>query len=272
MGKTKKQKLIANEKLKKKKVSVIKIRALKNLVNLIEKNNTILFSSSENIPSAQLQKIRQEMKKKGTLTLVKKNIMIKALEKAKKEGIADMKKFVGANLIVIFSNEDAFDLASLISEYKYPARAKVGQISDKDIEIEAGPTDLMPGPAISELSAVGLKVGVEGGKIAIKVSHKLVKQGDKIRKEVAEILTKLDITPFTIGLKVTAVYDSNSKKIFENVNINKEESLNELIRELICARELAIYIDYPTSETIGRILGNAALEESAISQLLGEEK
>ena len=170
--------------------------------------------------------------------------------------------------MIIFSNEDAFDLASMLSQYKYPAKAKSGQIAEKDITIEAGPTDLMPGPAITELSNVGLKVGVEGGKIAIKISHIVAKNGEKISKQVAEVLSKLGIMPFTIGLKVVAVYDSKSNKIFANIEINKDEAVKQMVSALIEAKKFAVRIAYPTAETIKRILAKASVEEGAIAKLL----
>jgi large subunit ribosomal protein L10 len=170
--------------------------------------------------------------------------------------------------MIIFSNNDAFEVAAMISQYKYPAKAKSGQITDKDITIEAGPTDLMPGPAITELSNVGLKVGVEGGKIAIKVAHTVVKNGEKISKQVAEVISKLGIMPFTIGLKVVALYDSKDKKVFANIDINKDETVKQLISALINARGFAIHIGYPTVETIKRILANASVEEGAIAKLM----
>ena len=271
MAKTKKQKITAQEKLKKHKISPIKKKALIDLVKLIDQSSTVLLTSSANIPSAQLQKMRQEIKKIGKFRAVKKNLMMKAVEDSKKEGLIELKKFIGANSMIIFSDNDAFELAAMLSQYKYPAKAKSGQISNKDITIDAGPTDLMPGPAITELSNVGLKVGVEGGKIAIKEAHTIVKNGEKISKQVAEVISKLGIMPFTIGLKVIAVYDSKDKKIFANIDINKDEAVKQLVSALINARGFAINIGYPTAETIKRILAKASIEEGAIAKLLNPE-
>jgi large subunit ribosomal protein L10 len=268
MAKTKRQKLAAKEKLKKHRVSAANKKLLNDLVKLTEKNGTIMLTSTSGIPSAQLQRMRHEIKRKGTLKFVKKNIMIMAVEKAKKEGIAKLKPYISDNLMVMFSSEDAFDIASMLSEYKYPAKAKAGQIADKDITIEAGSTDLLPGPAISELSAVGLKVGVEGGKIAIKAPSTIVKKGEKINKAIAEVLSKLEIMPFITKLNIIAVYDSKSKKIFVGININKEEAVKELVRAFMDAKGLAIKIAYPTAETIRRILANASFEGEAIAKLI----
>jgi len=268
MAKTKKQKLIANEKLKKHIISDAKKKTLAELVKLIEKHNTIMITSASNIPSAQLLKIRQEIKRKGILRFVKKNLMVKSLEKSKKEGILELKQYISDNSMIIFSDEDSFDIASLLADYRYPAKAKAGQISDKEIEIEAGSTDLLPGPAISELSAIGLKVGVEGGRIAIKKPMTVVKKGDKISGAIADVLTKLEIMPFTIRLNIVAVYDSKSRKTFVGININKDETLKEFVNSLIDAKSLAIKVDYPTAETIKRILAKASLEEGAIQKLI----
>ena len=268
MPKTKKQRLVSQEKLKKHKVSPVKKKALADLVKTIEQSATVLLTSSASIPSAQLQKMRQEIKKIGKFSAVKKNLMIRALDSSKTEGISELKPFVGANSMIIFSEEDAFDLASILAQYKYPAKAKSGQIADKDITIDAGPTDLMPGPAITELSNVGLKVGVEGGKIAIKAPYKVVKNGEKISKQVAEVLSKLGIMPFTIGLKVVAVYDSKNKKVFANIEINKDDAIKQLVSALIEAKKFAVKIAYPNADTIKRILAKASIEEGAIAKLL----
>ena len=77
-----------------------------------------------------------------------------------------------------FSDTDAFEISGILADEKSPAKAKPGQESPEDIEIKAGPTELLPGPDISALSAVGLQPKVEEGKIAIAVDATLLKKGE----------------------------------------------------------------------------------------------
>ena len=92
-----------------------------------------------------------------------------------------------------------------------------------DIVIEAGSTDLPPGPAISELSSAGLKVKIEDGKIAIQESKVIIKKGGKINELAANVMTKLDIMPFKVGFIPEVAYDTKTKQIYTEIKIDKEE-------------------------------------------------
>ncbi len=46
-----------------------------------------------------------------------------------------------------------------------------------DLEIPAGPTDLIPGPAISEMGALGIQIQIQGGKIEVKQPRIVTKKG-----------------------------------------------------------------------------------------------
>ena len=251
----------------KRKVSQSKVKALKELVGMIEKYPTVCVSSIENLPSKQLQKIRHMLRKEIVMKIVKKNMAIMAFEEAKKENIKELAKAVEKNSVILFSNLDPFEIASLLVENKFPIKAKPGQIANEDLVIEAGPTDLMPGPAISELSAVGLKTGVEGGKIAIKETKAIVKAGQKISKNAADVLIKLDILPFSIGLDIKVAYDSKDRKIYSNIKIDKEGFTNKLIGSFVAARQFAVGIGYATKETITLILARAQREALALEKL-----
>ncbi|MEM2956066.1 MAG: 50S ribosomal protein L10 [Candidatus Pacearchaeota archaeon] len=253
-----------------KEVSVKKKELLKELVNLIDKNRTIIISSALNIPSSLFQKIRKNLREKAIIKIVKKNLGVRALEDNKKPKIKEMQKYVEASTAFIFSSLDPYELAALFAENKQPTFAKAGQISPIDITIEKGPTDLPAGPAISELSAVGLKVGVEGGKITIKETKTLVKKGEVISKNVADVLQKLEIMPFTIEISVLAAYDSNDNKIYTNIIIDKEGFLNKLKECYFSAFNFAVNIGYASKETINTILEKAEREALTIQNLLSK--
>jgi large subunit ribosomal protein L10 len=254
----------------KRKISSAKTKALKELIGMIEKYPTIVVSSIENLPSKQMQKIRHILRKDIVMKIVKKNMAIMAFEEAKKENIKEMAKYVEKNSVILFSNIDPYEIASLFSENRFPIKAKPGQAANDDIIIEAGPTDLMPGPAISELSGVGLKTGVEGGKISIKETKVIVKAGQKISKNVADVLMKLDIQPFKIGLEIKAAYDNKDKKVYTDIKIDKEGFTNQLIGSYLAARQFAANIEYATKETITLIIARAQREALALEKLASQ--
>ena len=150
------------------KISKKKIETVKKLVELIKNYNTVMIASIKNLPSKQFQSIRKKLKGKAEIVVVKKRIALKALEDSQDKNIEKMKEHVCEDSAILFSKEDAFELAGLLAENKNPIKAKPGQDTGEDIEVPEGPTSLIPGPAISELGALGIKIAVEDGKIAIK--------------------------------------------------------------------------------------------------------
>ena|SRR3989344_5902448 len=252
-------------------VSKKKLETVKKLIELIKNNNTIMIASIKNLPSRQFQEIRKKLKGKAEVMVVKKRIMLKAIEKSEDEKIKKLGEHVCEDSGVLFSKEDAFELAGLLAENKNPLKAKSGQEATEDIEVEAGVTDLIPGPAISELGNLGIKIAVESGKIAIKEKRVIVKAGEKISQEAASIMAKLDIIPFEIGLEPLAVYDRKNGNIYTNIRIDKKKTIEDLRISSMKALGLAQKIVYYCKETIGFLLAKANAEHSALLRLQQQE-
>ncbi len=262
---------MAKKEFKKKhKISEVKIRKAKELASLMDSKKSLVVASTLNLLSSQLQEIRKKLREKAEIKFAKKSTILRALDQSKKENIKDLSKYLLENDALIFSEEDPFDIAEILSENKYPAKAKAGQIAKEDIAIEKGPTDLMPGPILTELGNVGLKAGIVGGKVTIKERKVLLKKGEKISRAVADILMKLEISPFKVELEPLAAYDSSSKKIYNNIKIDKEETLAKLKELFSSALQFAINIGYPTKESINQILINAEKEAIALNNLVSQ--
>ena len=257
----------AEKKIPIREVSEKKKAIVKELVHLMESNRTILISSALKIPSALFQKIRKSLRGKAEIRIVKKNLGVKAIEECKKHNIKEMGQYVEASTAFVFSNLDPYELAGIFTENKQPAFAKAGQIAPIDLIIEKGPTELPAGPAISELSGVGLKVGVEGGKVAVKEAKTLVKQGQAIPKNVADVLQKLEVMPFTIEIKVNSAYDSTDKLVYTNIVIDKEGFLAKLKASYSSAYNFAVNIGFACKDTIVRIIERAEREALALEKL-----
>ena len=156
------------------------VKTVEDLKNLIETKKTILIASIKNLPASQFQEISKKLRGKAIVKVPKKNLILRALDSSSKAAIKDLKEKVEDSVTILFSDLDAFELASELLNNKSPAKAKTGQEAPEDIEIQAGPTDLIPGPAISELGALGIKIQIEKGKITIKEPRVIAKKGGKI--------------------------------------------------------------------------------------------
>jgi len=253
---------------KKTHVSEAKKEIVRKLIELMKKR-TVMVISVENLPSSQFQDIRKKLRGKAKLFMSKKRLIDFALEHSKDNHLKDLVKYVQENCALLFSDEDAFELSEFLSENKSPAKARAGQEADENIKVEAGPTELMPGPDISALSAVGLKPKVENGKISIMESKVIVKKGEKINENHAAILAKLDITPFKIGLEPVAAFCDG--KIYEDIKVDKEETLKQLQKMFRESLAFAVSIDFVNKDTLTFILGKAVAYETALASLIKEE-
>ena len=249
---------------KKARVSEKKKRELAELMKLIDSNNTIMIVYTTNVPSSQLQIIRKKLKN-ANLKIVKKNLLIRALENSKKSWAKELVGYVREGSAVVFSNDDPFDISANLSEYKLPKRAKTGQIAPEDISVEEGPTELMPGPAISEFAAVGIKTGIISGKISIKESKVLVKKGEIISAPVSNILSKLEIKPFKIGLDPAGVFDTKNNAVYHDIAIDRDKTINQIKEGKANVLKLAYSIIYPIPEVISLILAKAKSHADALS-------
>ncbi len=247
-----------------------KKKMLANLIDLINKSNTIMIVSIENIPAPQFQKIKRSLKDTATIKVIKKSFMFRAFEDTKKmkKDIEKLENWLQKGFAIIFSNIDPFELSSILADNKFPAKAKAGQTVPKDIIVDAGPTDLPAGPIISELSKVNIKARIERGKIVIKESCIIVKEGEKLSKEAASILTKLEITPFTLGFEPLVAYDSKESRIYEKIKVDKEAMVNDLKQLSMNAFNLAFNISYLTKETFLLFISKANQEANIILNLI----
>lgn len=254
-----------------KKIPEKKLKAVKELKNFLESKRTILISSIKGIPASQLQEISKKLRGKALIRVPKKNLILRAIEETKKEEYKELGEKITSDFAILFSDLEAYELSAELMKNKTPAKAKAGQIAPIDIEIPAGPTDLVPGPAISELGALGIQIQIQGGKIEIKEPKIVAKKDAKISEKVADLMSKLDIKPFTIGFIPLAAFDTKEKKLYLEINIDTEKALEDLKKAYSKALPFAVAIGYASKDTINFLLAKAASHEKALSKLTNTE-
>lgn len=242
------------------------------LVDKMKHSKTVLIASTKGLPSSQFNQIKKNFRGTADIRVLKKSIVNRAIKETEKGAIQHLKSHIGADVAVFFSDLDAFELSGLLSDNQTPAKAREGDLLLEDIHIEPGPTDLMPGPAISELSGVGLKVAVENGKLAIKQGATIAKKGDKVNAKVVSVLGKLNILPMKVGFTPIAAYDSVSDKVYTGIIIDKPKTLEELKELIKKSLGFAINIGYITDKTISYFISKAALEAKALERVMNKDQ
>ncbi|MBR9701597.1 50S ribosomal protein L10 [Candidatus Pacearchaeota archaeon] len=250
-----------------------KKNTVKELAELIKSKKTILIVSIKNIPGSQFQEITKKLRGKAVVKVPKKNIMFRAIDNSGNGVVEKLKEQFQESVAILFSDTEAFELASELEATKSPAKAKVGQEAPIDIEVEAGMTELVPGPAISELGAVGLKTKVTNGKLEIIQSKIIVKEGGKISQAVADVMSKLDIKPFSIGFIPLSAFDTQEGKFYSEIKVDREGTLEKLKEAHSRALPFAVEIGHPTEDTIKFLIGKAGGHGKALEKFKdGEEK
>ena len=253
-------------------VSKRKIDIVKEISDLLNKKRTILIASIKNLPASQFQEIGKNLREKAIVKVLKKNLVIRAIENSKDENLKKIKNYVKEDVAFLFSDIDSFELAAELIEKKSPSSAKAGQEAPEVIEVQEGMTDLVPGPAISELGALGIKIQIDKGKIGIKESKVIVKKGQTISEAAASIMNKLDIKPFSVGFVPLSAYDTKERKLYVEIKINKEEMLNEMKNAFSKSLALAVErLNYISQDTIKLLIVKAARNEKALKNISGEK-
>jgi large subunit ribosomal protein L10 len=256
----------AVENIPKKKLDLVK-----ELSDLIKSKRTVLIADISNIPCSQYQTIGKKLRGKAVIKVPKRNLFLRALDEAKVENAKALKEHFQGAVALLFSDLDSYELAGELIKNKSPAKAKPGQIAPEDLEIPAGPTDLTPGPAISELGALGIQIQIQGGKIEIKEPKVVAKKGEAIKTNAAEMLGKLGIQPFKIGFTPLSAYDSQDDLIYTEIVIDTEGTKEALLYAYSRALPFAVEIGYMSPETTPLMIQKAAAYERKLIRVITGE-
>tara|TARA_Y100000310_G_scaffold345610_1_gene467291 strand:- start:9897 stop:10739 length:843 start_codon:yes stop_codon:yes gene_type:complete len=244
-----------------------KLKIVANLKRLIIEYPIFGVVDLENLPSPQLQKMRQSLKGKAEVVMAKGRLMNIALDQASKEkkDVEKVKDVIRGMPAMIFTKDNPFKLYKILQDNKSSAPAKAGQTAPNDIYIKEGKTPFAPGPIIGELGMLGIKTAIEDGKVAVKEEKLVVKDGEEINGKTAEILTRLGIEPMEVGLNLLGLFENgvifkkdvlaiDEKEYMDNIRLSYQETLN-----------LAVKIGYPCKESIKVMLVKAHSDASALA-------
>ena len=129
------------------------------------------------LPAAALQNMKVKLRGKASIKVSKKSILVHALQKSSKKQLLEL---LPEQPAILLTESDPFKLYKIIQKSKSSVAAKAGDVPTFDVEVKAGLTDLMPGPAISTLTKVGIPAKVEGGKIAVQRDKIVIKADENI--------------------------------------------------------------------------------------------
>jgi large subunit ribosomal protein L10 len=227
----------------------------------------IAVATLEKLPANILSVLRKRLKKDAVFIVAKTRV----LQKAFKESGVDTSKIdaqVQKSVLVIFSKKNPFELFSFVKKNKGSAAAKDGDIADADILVQAGDTGLPPGPALSTLKAAGLNVKVAGPTISIAADKVVAKKGEVIKKEIADVLGKLNIKPIKIGMKIIGVLDKTENMYYpaDALDVDEEELFNKFVLAFQSAQNLGVNAEIYDEGITELIVVKAEREAKAVQK------
>lgn len=232
---------------------------VKELKGLIDSYEVIGIVNLLNIPARQLQKMRQSLKGKAIIRMSKKNLIDLAFKDCndKKENIIGLSNHMDGQPAIVFTDMNPFKLFKILEDSKTSAPAKEGNIPDSDIVVPEGDTGFEPGPLLGELQQVGIPAKIDKGKIIVSKDHVVVEAGEVVSKQVASMLTRLDIQPMEVGIDLQAAYEEESVYTSDLLTIDEEKTLADVQSAFSQAFNLSVNAGIPTKETIVAIIQNA---------------
>ena len=203
------------------------------------------------LPAKQLQSIRSRLRDKVGIRAAKNSLLKLAIQEASKDrkGFDKLKDFVDGQRAVVVTSMNPFRLFKELEATKTKAPAKGGETAESDITVSEGETNFKPGPIIGELQKAGLPAVIEKGKIIIKKDILIVKKGERISRDVANALTKLEIYPLTVGLSLVGAYENGLVYGRDSLAVDEEMLMGQMGRASSEALALAMGIHYPTART-----------------------
>ena len=249
------------------KIPEAKKKVIEDFVKLAKEYPIVGAVNMENLPTKQLQNMREQLRGKVVLKMSKRRLMKLALEEAAKEkpGLEKLIPYLKGMPALLFTKENPFSLYKRLQKNKSTAPIKAGQTAPNRIVVPAGPTGFAPGPIIGQLGQVGIAAGIENGKVAIKKDSEVAKEGDVISAELAGILTRLGIEPMEIGLDLTATYEDGNIFTKDVLSIDEQEYLDNIARGHRWAFNLAMECGIITKETTEMLLVKAFTDAKALA-------
>lgn len=248
-------------------VAESKKKEVKEIVKLLKDYPIVGLVNIEGLPSAEMQKIKKQLRQIMLVRVSKANLIKIAFEQVKADikGIEELEKKIEGMPALIFTKENPFKVCKGIEKSKSNVPIKAGQKAPYDLIIPAGPTPFAPGPILSELGALGIKAGIENGKVAVKAEKLVAKAGEIVDDKKAGLLGKFGIQPMEIGMNLVAMLENGiilTKSVLAIDDAKTKADITRLARE---ALNVAVYAAYPSKDTIQLLIAKAYRDSKGLA-------
>jgi len=236
-----------------------KYKEVEELTTLLKQHPVIGIAEIGSIPAPQMQQMRENLRENMTIRSSKNTLIHRAINNAKKDvkGLDDLKEIISGQSAIIATNINPFRLQARMKDTRTKAPAKGGEIAPEDIKVEAGDTPFKPGPIVGDLQKVGIPAAIQGGKVVIKKDKVIVKKGEEIPRDVAQMLTRLEIHPLEIGISLQGAFEDGFVFKPDVLDIDLDSYHTQFMQAAGRAFTLAVETGWVTKQTITPLVSKA---------------
>jgi len=230
---------------------------LVRLGKLLQEYPNVLIVECDNVSSQQFQSIRKALRK-DAVVLMGKNTLIRKGIKAnipKNKVLESLLPHVKFNVGFVFTKGNLSAIREKIVKERVQAPAKAGTIAPNDVIVPAGPTGMEP-TQTSFLQALNIASKINKGQVEIINDVSLISKGQKVGPSEAALLAKLNIKPFSYGLKVVQVYESGFCYEPEVLDMTDEDILNKFRAGVRNVAAVSLATGIPTIASVPHSLIN----------------
>ncbi|KAI3632845.1 hypothetical protein MIR68_008920 [Amoeboaphelidium protococcarum] len=225
--------------------------------SLLKDYKSILVCNVDNVGSNQMHQIRKTLRGEAVVLMGKNTLVKKAIRNAGGDNpeYERLMPLIKGNVGFVFTNGDLKDVREKITSNKVRAPAKAGAVAPLDVFVPSGNTGIEPGKT-SFFQALGVPTKIARGTIEITTDVHLVKAGEKVGPSEATLLNMLNISPFTYGLTVGAVYDEGTVFDPSLLDITNDVLLEKLMEGITQIASLSLALHYPTIASVPHLIVN----------------
>ncbi len=252
-------------------VAPYKKQVVEDLASRFAQARVVGIANIHGIPAPQFQAIRKKLSGRASITVAKNNLLRLALEQAsaKKPDLAKLGEAIDGQTAVVTADINPFKLFKELEATKTKAPARGGELAPEDLWVRAGETPFKPGPVVGELQKAGIPAAIERGKVVIRQDKLMVKAGERIPREVAQQLARLEVFPLIVGLDLRGAYENGMVFRREALSIDDAVVRGQIAQAGRAALALALQIAYASKETISPLLAKA--HEEALRLAIASE-
>jgi len=233
---------------------LVKKQKVEEVSKAAGKYPVVALLNIRNLPDRILQSSKKKLRGQAEFAVAKNSVIIRALDKS---GKGSLSQHIDFPTSLVFTSMTPYSLFKFFKDNKAKVAAKPGMFAPFDIIVPEGETDLMPGPALSELKGAGINAQIKAGKIVVAKDSVVAKKGAKISDNVCKALQKLNILPFEARVNMVAAYDGKFTFTASVLDIDEEKLHADVLDALSQSFNVSFNASFPTSQNIDALLSNA---------------